>query len=50
MVDDFMLALLDHSLTGLALSMYVLATLALYRHMLVAAKEKRKGPLLGPIF
>jgi hypothetical protein len=51
MVDDFMLALLDHSVTGLALSPPALATLALYRHILVAAKEKRKRPLLqGPVF
>ena len=34
MVDDFMLALQDNSITGLALSPPALATLALYHHIL----------------
>jgi hypothetical protein len=52
MVDDFIQALREHGVTGLALSPHALASLALYRHILVAAKEKQKRrPLLqGPIF
>ena len=39
MVDDFIQALREHGVTRLALSPPALATLALYRHILVAAKE-----------
>jgi len=40
MVDDFMLALQDNSITGLALSPSALATLALYHHILVVSTKK----------
>ena len=51
MVDDFMLALQDNSITGLALSPPALATLALYHHILVASMKKQNKPLLlGPMF
>ena len=50
-VDDFMQDIHANAVTGLTLSKRALAGLALYRHILVAAKEKRGGPLLlGPIF
>jgi hypothetical protein len=50
-VDAFILALQDNSITGLALSPPALATLALYHHILVAAMKKRNKPLLqGPMF
>ena len=45
MVDDFMLALQDNSITGLALSPPALATLALYHHILVASMKKRESSL-----
>ena len=51
MVDDFMLALQDNSITGLALSPPALATLALYHHILVVSTKKRNKPLLlGDMF
>ena len=46
MVDNSMLALIDHSVKGFALSPSALAALALYRHILVRAKEKPKRSLL----
>jgi len=52
-VADFVQDLQDNALTGLSLSARALASLALYRHILVAAEKGKKphGPLLlGPIF
>ena len=46
MVDDFMLALQNNSITGLALSPLALATLALCHHILVASMKKRNKLLL----
>ena len=51
MVDDFMQALQDNNITGLALSPTAWATLALYHHILVVSTRKRnKALLLGPMF
>ena len=51
MVDDFILALQDNSITGLALPPPALATLAVYHHILVASMKKQGRPLLlGPMF
>ena len=43
MVDDFIQALHDNNVTGLALSSSALAALALYRYILVAAQKNQKG-------
>ena len=40
MVDNFMLALVEHNVTGFALSPPALAALALYHYILVRAEEK----------
>ena len=49
-VADFVQDLRDNAATALSLSARALASLALYRHILIAAKKKRNGPMiLGPI-
>ena len=47
---DFMQDLRDSAVTALSLSASALASLALYRHILIGARKKRRGPMvLGPI-
>ena len=49
-VADFVQDLRDNAVTALSLSARALASLALYRHILIAAQKQRKGPMiLGPI-
>ena len=49
-VADFVQDLRDNAVTGLSLSARALASLALYRHILIKAQKHRKGPMiLGPI-
>jgi hypothetical protein len=45
MVENFMLALVDHNVKGFALSPPALAALALYHYILVRAEEKPNRPL-----
>ena len=49
-VADFVQDLRDNAVTAFSLSARALASLALYRHILIAAQKQRKGPMiLGPI-
>ena len=49
-VADFVQDLRDNGVTALSLSACALASLALYRHILIAGQKRRKGPMiLGPI-
>ena len=45
MVENFMLALVDHNVKGFALSPPALAAMALYHYILVRAEEKPNRPL-----
>jgi len=49
-VAEFLQDLRDNGVTALSLSARALASLALYRHILIAGQKRRKGPMiLGPI-
>ena len=49
-VADLVQDLRENAVSALSLSASALASLALYRHILIVAKKKRRGPMvLGPI-